>query len=92
MTETSKLFSKASNEIVLTVWPAPGQSEIDAGKDPGKGAREQVSFKDGKEVLYGTKGSVCPDWCEGNACGIEVKNGNIETKGYNYDRKNMSMV
>lgn len=47
MTEASKLLSKASNEIVLTVRPAPGQSEFDEGKDPGKGACEQVSFKDG---------------------------------------------
>ncbi|MCL1624308.1 hypothetical protein M2R47_08680 [Moraxella sp. Tifton1] len=41
------------------------------------GAREQVSFKDGKEVDYGTPDSVRPDWCIGNICSIEVKNYDI---------------
>lgn len=36
------------------------------------GAREQVSFKDGKEVDYGTPDSVRPDWCIGNTCSIEL--------------------
>lgn len=40
-------------------------------------AREQVSFKDGKEVDYGTPGSVRPDWCIGTTCTIEVKNYDI---------------
>ncbi|WFF39449.1 hypothetical protein LU290_04320 [Moraxella nasibovis] len=41
------------------------------------GAREQVSFKGGEEVDYGTPGSVRPDWCIGNTCSIEVKNYDI---------------
>jgi hypothetical protein len=43
------------------------------------GARPQVSFKGGKEVPYGTTGSVRPDWCLGNTCSVEVKNYNIAT-------------
>ncbi|MBD0417578.1 RHS repeat-associated core domain-containing protein, partial [Oryzicola mucosus] len=40
--------------------------------------RAQVSFKDGKEVKYGTKGSVLPDrFKDGHS--IEVKNYNVET-------------
>ncbi|MED9329380.1 hemagglutinin repeat-containing protein [Escherichia coli] len=59
--------------------PSHRQSEKDVGKDLGAGWREQVSYKDGKEVPYGTKGSTRPDWCNGNTCGIEVKNYNIAT-------------
>ncbi|AHG65587.1 putative filamentous hemagglutinin / adhesin [Advenella mimigardefordensis DPN7] len=54
--------------------PSHRESEIAIGKDLGEGWRPQVSFKDGKEVPYGTKGSVRPDWCLGNVCSIEVKN------------------
>lgn len=43
--------------------PTPQQSEKDIGKDLGERWRAQVSFKDGKEVPYGTKGSTRPDWC-----------------------------
>ena len=57
--------------------PSHRQSEKDVGKDLGTGWREQVSYKDGKEVPYGTKGSTRPDWCNGNTCGIEDKNYNI---------------
>ncbi|STZ07725.1 Uncharacterised protein [Moraxella caprae] len=52
--------------------PTPQQSEQDVGKMLPVGAREQVSFKDGKEVDYGTPKSVRPDWCIGNTCSIEV--------------------
>ncbi len=38
-----------------------------------------MTFKEGKEVPYGTKGSVRPDWCQGNVCSVEVKNYNIAT-------------
>ncbi|PHM63337.1 DUF637 domain-containing protein [Xenorhabdus ishibashii] len=52
----------------IEVRPGHKQSEIDVGKDLGSGWRGQVSFKDGKEVPYGTKGSVRPDWCYNNIC------------------------
>ncbi|AXU96749.1 hypothetical protein CI789_16915 [Erwinia persicina] len=77
--EASKLINKASDEIATTIRPGHRQSEIDVGKDLGDGWREQVSFKDGKEVPYGTKGGVRPDWCQGNICSVEVKNYNITT-------------
>ncbi|MEY8769549.1 hemagglutinin repeat-containing protein [Erwinia sp. ACCC 02193] len=77
--EASKLINKASDEIETVVRPGHRQSEIDVGKDLGDGWREQVSFKDGKEVPYGTKGGVRPDWCQGNVCSVEVKNYNITT-------------
>ena len=77
--EASKLINKASDEIETVVRPGHRQSEIDVGKDLGEGWREQVTFKDGKEVPYGTKGSVRPDWCQGNICSVEVKNYNITT-------------
>ncbi|EIE7939035.1 adhesin [Salmonella enterica] len=59
--------------------PSHKQSEKDVGKDLGTGWKEQVSYKDGKEVPYGTKGSTRPDWCNGSTCSIEVKNYNIAT-------------
>nr|WP_282563974.1 VENN motif pre-toxin domain-containing protein [Providencia rettgeri] len=59
--------------------PTPQQSEKDVGKGLGNGWREQVSFKDGKEVPYGTKGSTRPDWCQGNTCSVEVKNYTVST-------------
>lgn len=74
----SKLIDKASDEIETVVRPGHRQSEIDVGKDLGEGWREQVTFKDGKEVPYGTKGSVRPDWYQGNIRSVEVKNYNIE--------------
>lgn len=77
--EASTLINKASDEIATTIRPGHRQSEIDVGKDLGDGWREQVSFKDGKEVPYGTKGGVRPDWCKGNVCSVEVKNYNIAT-------------
>ncbi|EEP9544962.1 VENN motif pre-toxin domain-containing protein [Salmonella enterica] len=77
--EASKLINKASDEIATASRPSHRQSEIDVGKDLGDGWREQVSFKDGKEVPYGTKGGVRPDWCQGNVCSVEVKNYNITT-------------
>ncbi|WP_345769082.1 hemagglutinin repeat-containing protein [Citrobacter amalonaticus] len=59
--------------------PSHKQSEKDVGKDLGAGWKEQVSYKDGKEVPYGTKGSTRPDWCNGSTCSIEVKNYNVAT-------------
>ena len=69
----------AAADDIATVRPTPRQSEIDVGADLPSGARSQVSYKDGQEVPYGTLGSVRPDWCIGNVCGIEVKNYNITT-------------
>ncbi|WP_107675999.1 hemagglutinin repeat-containing protein [Agrobacterium sp. LAD9] len=57
--------------------PTPKESEVAVGTDLGAGARPQVSFKDGKEVPYGTPGSVRPDWCRGDVCSAEVKNYNV---------------
>ena len=74
----SKLINKASNEISV-IRPGHRQSEIDVGSDLGDGWKEQVSYKDGKEVPYGTKGSTRPDWCQSKACSMEVKNYNITT-------------
>ncbi|WP_419721796.1 VENN motif pre-toxin domain-containing protein [Pantoea anthophila] len=48
--EVSKLINKASDEMTSVTRPSHRQSEIDVGKDLGDGWREQVSFKDGKEV------------------------------------------
>ena len=79
LSEASRLINSASDEIATTIRPSRRQSEIDVGKDLGDGWREQVTFKDGKEVPYGTKGSVRPDWCQGNICSVEVKNYNITT-------------
>ncbi|WP_228999876.1 hypothetical protein [Photorhabdus aegyptia] len=77
--EASKLLNKASDEIASVSRPGHKQSEIDVGKDLGDGWNGQVTFKEGKEVPYGTKGSVRPDWCQGNVCSVEVKNYNIAT-------------
>jgi hypothetical protein len=59
--------------------PSWRTSELDVGAGiRGQGYRAQVSFKDGYEVRYGTKGSVRPEYYNpGN--GIEVKNYNVET-------------
>ncbi|MDI9648015.1 DUF4150 domain-containing protein [Burkholderia cenocepacia] len=58
--------------------PSWRQSEKDVGKKLGQGYKEQRSFKDGKEVPYGTKGSTRPDWYK-DGSSVEVKNYNIET-------------
>ena len=75
---TVKNTVKISEKIdIPATRPTAKQSEIDVGKDLPTNARAQVSFRDGKEVPYGTKGSVRPDWCLGNVCSIEVKNYDI---------------
>ena len=43
----------------------------------GTKARPQVSYLNGKEVPYGTKGSVRPDFVMGNKAAFEVKNYDI---------------
>ena len=57
----------------------PRQSELYVGKMLGTRAKPQVSYLDGKEVPYGTKGSVRPDFVMGDKAAFEVKNYNIET-------------
>ncbi|WFF42949.1 adhesin [Salinicola endophyticus] len=55
------------------------QSEINIGTELGSVGRPKVSYKNRREVHYGTAGSVRPDWCIGSGCSIEVKNYRIET-------------
>jgi hypothetical protein len=59
--------------------PSWRQSEKDVGEKLGDGYEEQKSFKNGKEVPYGTEGSTRPDWYKPGSS-IEVKNYNIETQ------------
>ncbi|WP_189493908.1 hypothetical protein, partial [Formosimonas limnophila] len=64
---------------VIGTRPTPRQSEIDVGNTLPEGTRSQVSYLNGQEVPYGTRGSVRPDFCVGNSCSIEVKNYNVQT-------------
>jgi RHS repeat-associated protein len=57
--------------------PTWRQSEIDAKADF-PDYNEQISFKDGKEVPYGTKGSVRPDYYKAGSS-VDIKNYNVET-------------
>lgn len=57
--------------------PAWRQSELDVGKDY-EGYDAQMSFINGEEVPYGTKGSVRPEFYK-NGHSVEVKNYNVET-------------
>ncbi|WP_370710350.1 hypothetical protein [Paraburkholderia sp. IW21] len=60
--------------------PSPRQSEKDVGSDLGSGHDPQISYKDGKQVSYGTSGSVRPDFVAADgAVSFEVKNYNIAT-------------
>nr|WP_245643846.1 hemagglutinin repeat-containing protein [Paraburkholderia oxyphila] len=60
--------------------PSPRQSENDVGSDLGPGHDPQVSYKDGKQVSYGTSGSVRPDFvAQDGSSSFEVKNYNIAT-------------
>ncbi|WP_160444878.1 hypothetical protein, partial [Glaesserella parasuis] len=63
--------------------PTPQQSEKYVGQMLPKVAHAQISYKNGKEVPYGTEGSVRPDWCIGEICSIEVKNYNIHSNRAN---------
>ncbi|HEN8798626.1 TPA: hypothetical protein U8251_001184 [Pseudomonas putida] len=59
--------------------PSWRDSETDIAKKlEGENYRSQVSFKDRKEVPYGTKGSVRPEQYKPGSS-IEVKNYNVET-------------
>jgi hypothetical protein len=61
--------------------PSWRQSELDVGNRLQPGSyRSQVSFKNGVEVPYGTKGSTRPDYfASGRNGSVEVKNYNVET-------------
>jgi hypothetical protein len=62
--------------------PSWRQSELDAGRELAVGFRPQVSFKEGLEVPYGTRGSVRPDYYGAlDSRSIEIKN---------YDLSNMA--
>jgi len=64
---------------VEEVRPSWRQSALDVEKQyDGEGLKPQVSFKDGAEVPYGTKGSSRPE-LYGNGKSVEVKNYNVET-------------
>ena len=57
--------------------PTWRQSEIDA-KTNYPDYSEQISFLDGREVSYGTKGSVRPDYYK-TGSSVDIKNYNVET-------------
>ncbi|WP_288397926.1 DUF637 domain-containing protein [uncultured Acinetobacter sp.] len=65
------------NVSIVEKRPTHRASEIDVGKQLGKSALPQVSYKGGQIVPYGTSGSVRPDFSIGNTVGVEVKNYNI---------------
>ncbi|WP_412769937.1 hemagglutinin repeat-containing protein, partial [Ralstonia pseudosolanacearum] len=77
--DDSTTTGSKSNDSNTTKRPTPRNSETDVGSDLGSAYRPQVSYKDGKEVPYGTKGSVRPDWCNTTSCSVEVKNYNIDS-------------
>lgn len=59
--------------------PSWRQSELDVGEPlEAQGYRPQVSFKDGEEVPYGTKGSTRPEYYR-EGISVEVKNYSVET-------------
>ena len=70
--------------------PTWRQSEDDVGEALGNDYRPQVSFKNGEEVPYGTKGSIRVDYYT-SGTSIEVKNYNVETpQGRNNLIRNIS--
>jgi hypothetical protein len=78
---TMNMFGKTGDEVIGkgtgNARPSWRQSEIDIGKEyPEYSA--QKSFKNGKEVPYGTKGSSRPDYYK-EGFSIEVKNYKIIT-------------
>ncbi|RKM62549.1 hypothetical protein D6856_00005, partial [Butyrivibrio sp. XB500-5] len=76
LTETANNSTKAASEDCKR--PSWRQSEIDAAKDY-PNYKEQVSFKNGEEVPYGTKGSVRPDYYNPGSS-IDVKNYNLTSQ------------
>ncbi len=63
--------------------PTSQQSEVDVGAGWPANSQSQVSYLNGKEVPYGTAGSVRPDWCIGTVCSVEVKNYDVITNTRN---------
>ncbi|BCQ25991.1 hypothetical protein NK8_41750 [Caballeronia sp. NK8] len=76
--DTGKSADSGGGKINGTKRPSWRESEKDVGNKL-DGHREQVSFKDGEEVKYGTKGSTRPDWYK-DGSSVEVKNYNVETR------------
>jgi len=76
---TTKKIDVSKSIESITERPNWRQSEKDIGqKFLDEGYTEQISFKDGKQVVYGTKGSTRPDWYkEGSS--IEIKNYDLQT-------------
>jgi filamentous hemagglutinin len=69
-----------SSNSNVTTRPTPKGSENDVGNDLGPGNTPQASYKGGKQVPYGTPGSVRPDFVADNGtASFEVKNYNIQT-------------
>ncbi|MBR2409224.1 MAG: hypothetical protein IKB07_09780 [Lachnospiraceae bacterium] len=66
--------AKNSNKASRPTWR---QSELDAATDFPE-YKSQKSFINGKEVPYGTKGSVRPDYYKAGSS-IDIKNYNIES-------------
>lgn len=76
--ETTASTASTSSVPVRPSWRA---SEVDVGAGAeGKGYKPQVSFKNGQEVPYGTKGSARPEYYKPGSS-IEVKNYDVETAG-----------
>ena len=71
-----QFFAAGSRKSGSDLRPTWRQSELDAAKDF-PDYSEQRSFLAGKEVKYGTKGSVRPDFYK-TGSSIDVKNYNIE--------------
>ena len=78
--EVSKItkIDAPQNLETTNVRPNWRQSEKDVGQKLGEGYTDQISFKDGKEVPYGTKDSTRPDWYK-TRMSVEVKNYDIQT-------------
>lgn len=83
--------SYVDRKLKIPSRPSWKQSELDVTERlNNQGFRTQISFKDGVEVPYGTKGSTRPEaYLEGLS--VEVKNYNVETaKGRNSLVRNIS--
>ncbi|WP_426575546.1 hemagglutinin repeat-containing protein (plasmid) [Xenorhabdus stockiae] len=71
---TQSVKNNKSSSVIKSNVAKGAKSETDFGKTLSSNYTRQVSYKDGKEVPYGTKGSTRPDWCNKTTCSIEVKN------------------
>ena len=76
--------TESSQSQATRVQPKRPTPEIHVGKTLPPNAHAQVSYLNGKEVPYGTKGSVRPDWyIYGQRVSVEVKNYNIKNNASN---------